>query len=323
MSILHITNGDSAAGTLRQFIKDPVVITADPLHEGPAPHVDGNEWYELRARHFASGGYEAYEEARRGLVEWDAAIAEADRYDEVVLWFEHDLFDQLLLIRTLDLLTNVQTRVSLICIDRFPGVDRFIGLGQLTAAQLATLVDTRQPLTRRRFAVASRAWDAFRDSEPSKLLDLIHEPDTTHDELPFLAAALTRFLAEYPSTANGLSRSANAVLAALEARPLTGHDLFRSAQALEERPFMGDWTLFSIVHDLADARVPLVSIVPHDRALDLRQHVVALTDAGRDVLAGRHDAVALNGIDCWRGGVHLIGADSSPWRWDARRETLV
>jgi hypothetical protein len=33
--------------------------------------------------------------------------------------------------------------------------------------------------------------------------------------------------------------------------------------------------------------------------------------------------VALNGIDRWLGGVHLIGRDRSPWRWDAWRETLV
>jgi hypothetical protein len=33
--------------------------------------------------------------------------------------------------------------------------------------------------------------------------------------------------------------------------------------------------------------------------------------------------VALNGIDEWRGGVHLAGADRSPWRWSPDRKTLV
>ena len=58
-------------------------------------------------------------------------------------------------------------------------------------------------------------------------------------------------------------------------------------------------------------------------ASDLRGHTVSMTDAGRGVLAGRDDAVALNGIDEWRGGVHLVGADRSPWRWNPERETLV
>jgi hypothetical protein len=41
---------------------------------------------------------------------------------------------------------------------------------------------------------------------------------------------------------------------------------------------------------------------------------VALTGAGRDVLAGRSDHVELNGIDRWMGGVHLTRR--SLWRWD-------
>src|SRR2546425_4236380 len=103
VSTLHITNGDCAAGTLRQFLTDPVSITADVLHEGPAPHVDLNTWHQLRARSLAQSDQASFEDTRNDLARSDRAIAEADRYDEVVLWFEHDLFDQLLLIRTLDL----------------------------------------------------------------------------------------------------------------------------------------------------------------------------------------------------------------------------
>jgi hypothetical protein len=50
---------------------------------------------------------------------------------------------------------------------------------------------------------------------------------------------------------------------------------------------------------------------------------VAVPDAGRHVLDGRRDAIALNGIDLWRDAVHLSGSENSPSRWDARRETLV
>ena len=48
-----------------------------------------------------------------------------------------------------------------------------------------------------------------------------------------------------------------------------------------------------------------------------------LTDAGREVAGGRQDAVAPNGVDEWRGGVHLRGDTRSPWRWDPTAETLV
>jgi hypothetical protein len=319
---LHITNGDCAASTLREFLTDPVTITADVLHDGPAPRVDLDSWHALRAKYLEPIDETAFERTRRELAQWDRMVTDAGRHDEIVLWFEHDLFDQLLLIRTLDLLGGRRS-VSLICIDRFPGVERFVGLGQLNAGQLASLVSTRRPVTDDQYALATKAWDAFRAPDPTDLATMVRQPDSMQ-ALPFLARALRRFLEEYPSTTNGLSRTETAVLRELEAGPRSGLDLFVGTQAQEGQPFMGDWGLFDDVKALADARTPLVTIDPDDRARDLRRHRVAITDAGRDVLAGRRDAVMLNGIDRWRGGVHLIAAgDRSPWRWDALRETLV
>ena len=98
--------------------------------------------------------------------------------------------------------------------------------------------------------------------------------------------------------------------------------LFVSTQAHEARPFMGDTTFFAILARMASARVPLVAI-DGDGAADPRHHRIAITDAGLAVLAGRADHVRLNGVDAWRGGVHLTGSDASPWRWDIERETLV
>ena len=56
---------------------------------------------------------------------------------------------------------------------------------------------------------------------------------------------------------------------------------------------------------------------------DPHRDTVAITTAGREVLAGRADHVRLNGVDVWRGGVYLSGSDRSPWRWDRGDETLV
>lgn len=331
MTTLHITNGDSAGDTLKQFITDPVMITADVLHDGPAPLVDLDTWHDVRARFLAGSPDAAFDRTRDDLARMDRDIADASRYEEVVLWFEHDLFDQLLLIRALDLLAP-KRNVSLICIDRFPGVERFVGLGQLTAEQLESLVDTRRPVTGDQYAIAAKAWDAFRAPAPTALVELVGmNPDATR-ALPFLRDALKRFLEEYPWTSNGLSRTANAALKELAAGPRTGLDLFVATQAREERPFIGDWGFFDILREMAGGRVPLVTIAPPEAgpdaatpAVDLRTHTVAITHAGGEVLGGRLDAVALNGLDLWRGGVHLVASHGtrSPWRWDAGRETLV
>jgi hypothetical protein len=325
VSVLHITNGDCAAGTLRLFLDDPVLITCDVLHDGPAPLVEDGAWYDVRARFLADGFNARYEETRAALAAFDRTVVEAAQREEIVLWFEHDLFDQLLLIRTLGLLSAARAPVSMICIGEFPGINRFVGLGQLDAEQLASLYPGRQRVSDEQFELARAAWREFRADDPSGLwtLRVRLKQGTIQASLPFLGDAIQRLFEEYPSTTHGLSRSAHAVLRELESGPLDGVALFRATQWTEARPFMGDLGLFDMVRALAAAAHPLVSISPEGGSHDLRQHMISLTADGREVLGGRADAIALNGIDEWRGGVHLIGRDRSPWRWDSGRETLV
>jgi hypothetical protein len=329
---LNITNGDSAADKLRRILTGRVAIICDVLHEGPAPRVARDAWYDIRARFLSDGSDIGVERAKREQAARDRDIVDAiGRGDDVVFWFEHDLFDQLLLIRALDLVAATVPAggagtVAMICIDRFPGVERFIGLGQLTDDQLATLIGTESPVTADQFSIASAAWDAFRSTNPEDLLAVAArvKPDNTYgDALPFLHDALMRFLAEYPSQVNGLSQTEQLTLETLRTGPLTGGALFAATQALELSPFMGDLGFYDVVRALGSARVPLVTIDNGAGSADLRLANVAITPAGREVLAGRSDHVALNGIDCWRGGVHLTGVDRSPWRWDARLERLV
>ena len=75
----------------------------------------------------------------RGFTERDEAL-EASRDGEYVLWFEADLCDQLqiteILVRLADPGVPAE-RITLICIGEHPGIARFGGLGELTAAQLA------------------------------------------------------------------------------------------------------------------------------------------------------------------------------------------
>jgi hypothetical protein len=88
--------------------------------------------------------------------------------------------------------------------------------------------------------------------------------------------------------------------------------LFRAAQRCERAPFMGDTIFYDYVARLASGPVPLLA------GADGRFH---LTNAGGDVHAGRADAIALNGIDRWLGGVHLHG--ERVWRWDDERPAIV
>lgn len=319
--VLHILNGDSVLPTIRASGLDgEFAVWGDVLWEGPLlPAASPDEQRRARARYFADPGEDPA--PLLAMVEaWDRALEGAGRHDEVVLWLEHDLHDQFQLIHHLDFFSRrPHPRLSLICISEFPGVVPFHGLGQLNSAQLATLLPTRHPVTAPELELGRRAWEAL--VAPSPLgLERLASGDTL--ALPYLASAIRRFLEEYPEVGTGLSRTERVALTALDREAMTLIDLFRAVQRQEQSPFMGDSTFWRIVRGLGRGAAPLLSITPASASgAELPGDTVALTQAGREVLAGRRDRIALLGIDRWLGGVHLEGR-SVPWRWDPQLARL-
>ena len=289
--MLHITNGDSAAISLRRTgVTGDVIAWRDILHEGPTPAglaLEGMS--DVRARFLASIEMGTFAEVRRQLGARDAALRGAR---QVVLWFEHDLYDQLQLIQILaTLATQPETTAELISISKFAGVEPFHGLGQLSPAQLASLWPVRRRVTPAQLALGSRAWKAFCSSDP---LALRHLAGTDTQPLPFLHDAILRHFEEFPSPPDGLSRTERQILRAVAAGHQSFEAIFRANQAQEVAPFMGDSVVQLRLDGLINARTPLITREPY-----------VLTSAGQRVLAGETDARQLNGIDRWLGGVHL------------------
>ncbi|HEX9945093.1 MAG TPA: DUF1835 domain-containing protein [Thermoanaerobaculia bacterium] len=321
--VLHVTNGDIAAELIRRSgVLGEVAVTADVLHEGPAPAgLPPERWRKVRARYLAESGYDDYDSCVADLTARDRALEDYRSYDEVVLWFEHDLFDQLLLIRVLDGFAGRNlggTELSLICIGEFPGVVPFHGLGDLSPRQMASLLDRRQRVNEGQKLLARDAWRAFCAPDPTGLEALLRG-DTS--PLPFLAGALRRHLEEFPAVLNGLSRSGQQALWGLAEGASTFAELFRATQRMEERVYMGDWSFSRILNELAAPPRPLLCLEPAPNGA-LRGQRVSLTATGREVLEGRDDWVRIRGIDRWLGGVHLRGPEAA-WRWDAGAGRLV
>lgn len=290
------------------------------MYEGPAPaYLSAAAWRDKRAQFMAESGFATFEEAQQYLEACDDALAASARHEEVVIWLDHRLSDQLILIRVLDWFSrqNLGARkVSLVCAGRYPGQNEFAGLGSLTADQLASLAGTRVPVAATQFQLAQAAWNAFTSPDPAAIESLIKR-DTS--ALPYIAAAFQRHLEQFPSTDRGLSRTEHQALSVLgEHGSLPGRQLFMAVQALEEQIFMGDRSFYRIMAELSAARHPLVQM---SYPLQAGLGTVTITEAGRTVLDGLADHIELNGIDRWLGGVHLSG--HAAWRWDHKSAKLV
>src|SRR5205807_2431465 len=95
--MLHITNGDSVAGTLRHTgLPGAIVAWKDILHEGPTPAgLSLGQMSQLRAQFLADCALGPYEEVLADFRSRDTTLAQFAAHQEVILWFEHDLYDQL------------------------------------------------------------------------------------------------------------------------------------------------------------------------------------------------------------------------------------
>lgn len=283
-----------------------------------------------RARFLAGRNWGRLMELNRQFDYRDQMLRSIPDHEEVVLWFEHDLYDQL---QILQILTGIAaldvdrefTDLRLICIDKFAGVPDFRGLGELTAQQIGALYGhPRIELTRDHFRLADVAWRAFRSKTPTDIEDLLSE---STGDLEFLQPALVRLLEQYPDPVDGCSRTERQILQALSREPATPPEIFENAESREQARFMGDTAFWWYLGELGSGSAPLVSLVngaapPQPDAPDFAITRLVLTENGRKVLEGSADRVALQGLERWIGGVHLE-APGSIWRWDRSKLQLT
>ncbi len=319
---LVITNGDAAGELLRRTIAGAEVLPwRDVLHEGPVPLTPTlEELTAIRADYLAGRGWGSHEEIATNLQARDRGLARAGTFDRVVLWFEHDLYDQLQLLQVLDWFARAENRHRSLHLVQVSGF-----LGRQNEAEIAALRALEQEVTPEQLALAATAWGAFRAKTPDPWRALLEEDLSP---LPFLEQAVRRMLEELPGP-DGLSRSDRQILAALASGITTPPALFVAVQRTEPAVFMGDWSFWGLLDGLALARVPLVTGLhgaPFRPAkgplLSSYLHSeLKLTAFGRSVLEGDADHAAENNIDRWWGGTHLT--KSNLWRFDAEWERLI
>lgn len=317
MTELIITNGDSAAELLRLAGREATILPwRDVLHEGPITHTELAAATAERAAYLAGQFLLDPAEVADSLAERDALLRAHSDFTSVELWFEHDLYDQLQLVQVLAFFAGEVPRDGLVLVQ----ADDF--LGSQTVDTILGFADRARAVTAADLDLASGVWADLAAPTPERIATRLARTDPP---LPFLAPALLRFLEELPAPGSGLGRSEHTLLAAIAHGATRPDTLFHQLIAEEEAAFMGDWSFFRLLDDLAVCEVPLIAgLAPSQGNLDgerFRDADLRLTMAGEEVLAGEEDHVALSGLDRWWAGTRLLGR--SVWRFDRAAGLLV
>lgn len=314
--MLHVANGDALVPRLREAgIEGEILAWRDMMSEGPLPNGlrEERDWRERAA--WLAKDYrldpDAYvADASKRLL----ALAEAAKTDEVVLWFDEELFCQANLCHLLDWLRVEAPDAKLaLVLDPEP-------LDRAPVGGLREMLALREPVTSARWALARAFWNAVSYHEPTGVPRLLAADLSAW---PDLAVGLRAHLARFPDARTGLSGAEAELLRILAHGPTTFHALFEAWQTtpLARACGFGDAQVAAHLVRMARGAHPLVRLDGHDPRAPLAgplRWTVAATSAGRDALEGRQDALALDPPDRWIGGVRL--APGNPvWRRDGER----
>lgn len=345
---LHVRCGHDIQGTLADagFVGDfhahitpycqGPVIDAPERHELMARFIvdsvdaiDGGTGYTFRVgavgvgNEMHSGHGPTYEEVLAGERRQDEVLARmADEYERVVIWMEHDSWDQLILVRLLAHFAAERRprMLELIVVNDYPGSTRFLGIGQLPPESLRLLWASRRPVTPGQLSLGAAAWQALSSPDPQALATIA---TSGTPDLPVLAPALHRHLRELPSIEHGLSLTEALILRILAdgETPRLSEVFQLLSYEREPLPFLSDAAMAYVVREMERAgEPPLVRTAsPGERLFANR---LTLTDAGRAVLNGTRDWHDLNPRPRWAGGIHVNPGEPG-WRWSESTRTAT
>jgi len=314
--ILNITNGDCAVKIMKAAgVSGEFLPWRDVLHDGPVPEgLSLEELSEVRAQFIADQGWGKQESIRQDFIERDNKLKSFEKYEKVILWFEHDLYDQLKILQILDWFskkTPTSAILSMICSNQY--------LGSLSPREMKEMSKYEKLILDEHLKLSNKAWAAFRSVTPEKWHNLL---STDTSVLPFLKGAIIRLLEEYPNCSNGLSRTAQQALNIVfqgEKRP---EKVFSLYQETEDRRFLGDMSFWVILHQLLDASPALLKIA-EGKVLTLpsdSEQELTITSMGKAVLEGEIDWLEISELDHWIGGVHLVS--NNIWCWNSNSKLL-
>ncbi len=204
---LHILNGDS---TLQLFqasgIQGDTFVWKEVLSDGPT-HIDfGSDQFWKEREAFMTMAFKLDEgNYSKSLIEPFKALEKSLKtFDEIVLWFEYDLFCQINMVALVQWLgkQGLGTTVSLICTGKIDDSDRLFALGEINPKQYPQLFSSRLKLGSREFDYCSDVYEAYCSEDPNDLFTYVL---MSLSEFPYMPDALATHFKRFPFDSSGLT----------------------------------------------------------------------------------------------------------------------
>lgn len=220
-SQLHITNGDEFTQKLSSLNLEGEIITwREMLCEGKTESNVGSESFWKTRFEFLSKNYKVTKSwfIDKTLKEY-RSLCNHKKEDQIVLWFEYDLFCQINMLAVISWLkiNRPFAEISLVCSGETEGSDILYGLNDLDSEQILKLYEDRTFLNQDDVEYADYVWQLYCSDNPIRLENL---KDFGSFQFTYLESAIKAHLMRFPTIKNGLNEVENNILRLASANKL-------------------------------------------------------------------------------------------------------
>lgn len=284
-TIYHIVNGD-VVGNKISSLEGEVIVWREMYDMGPTFTTFARVNLKERANYFEELLKIPSELFLKNCNEQEERLENIPKHAEVVLWFEHDRYDQTMLLYLLNRLSNLGIEnISMVSIDAYPGYEPFLGMGQLTEEQLVALYQTKKYLSKEQVLQGAGGWKTYSSGDPNAIEKWLANEDV---KLPYVERAFRTHLTYFPSTKNGLNQVELLALGYICEGINTFSELFGKVSNARSDDGLSDFHFSAILGKLAKGSSPLVVVESElpNFAHPVGDAVLKLTEAGTAALDG-------------------------------------
>lgn len=290
-SLLHITNGDSLTDRLKALnLKGDIITWREMLCEGKTLTNVGSESFWKTRFEFLNKNYKVSKSwfVEKTLKEY-RSLCNHKQQDQIVLWFEYDLFCQINMLAVISWLKTHRkyAHISLVCSGNEDETDKMYGLGDVSDEKLLELYENRIELSMNDIEYADYVWQLYCSDNPIRLENLTDFKNYQYD---YLSEAIKAHLKRFPTIKNGLNDIENHVLQlSFDKKPKSKRELLRTVLTNQGVYGFGDSQYDRIITTLK----PLYSSF----------NPVRLTKKGKEILEGKTSYYsAIQDNDAYLGG---------------------
>jgi len=305
--LLHILNGDALAEpSALAGLPGGTLVWREALCDGPTPAgLTPAAWRTTRAGFLAREYGVSRQSAAAAWRTLEAGLRASLAEDEVVLWFEQDLFCQANLLYVLAWYTHRRRRPALsLAMQR--------SFGDTQPGQIKGWFRARRVLRPWQLRSAGEAWAAYTNAYPGPLRGYLS------GRMPWagLGPALQAHLDRLPDPEDGLDRLERAVLWLVTVGFVDFDELFDAFRRAEPVYGFGDLQFRGVLRRLATRPQALLAVEPAGALRNAAWHAgpppmaLRVTRLGEAVLL--NEARAVPKSERWVGGMHLAAGPRPP-----------